>query len=152
MKNIGFAGLSALTCLAFALPVFGQAAAQPPAAEVACNAKYTKYYGAQDNLTFFDDFVKDPTCKDSMYRESAFQLIMGKLIAGGKFKEASEIANRFGTEIPKPTDVGKKYILGNGLVAASQLGDADKIIDAGEKVLANDPNDLNALMAVAFTL
>ena len=47
MKKIGYAGLSMVLCLAFALPVLSQ---QPSAAEVACNAKYGKYYARSDRL------------------------------------------------------------------------------------------------------
>jgi len=150
MKRLGFAGLSSVLCLAFALPVMAQP--QSPA-DIACNAKATKFYNeTTKTLATFDDFVKDATCKDSMYRESSFTTFIGELVKTSKWKETLDLATRFSAEIPNAKAESKKYVLDNGLQAASALGDIDKILEWGEKVLAVDPNDLNALVIVTPTL
>ncbi len=152
MKNIGIAGLTTLMCLAFAAPVMAQGQAQPSPAEVACNAKYTKYYGKQDDMPLFNDFVNDATCKDSQYRVGAYQLMAQSLAKANKAKELVDFAGRFAKEMPNADANAKGFVFTNALNAANQLGDADKMIDLGEKVLALNPNDLQATVTVSTTL
>ena len=149
MKNIGYAGLSMMLCLTFAMPVMSQT---PSPAEVACNAKYGKYYAAQTNMTLADDFLNDATCKDSMYREGTYQLMAAALVGASKWKEALDLTNRFGKEMPNAGKPARIYINSQGLAAANQTGDLDKIIDSGEKLLTVDPDNLNAILIVATTI
>src|SRR5882724_10337044 len=146
MKKLGYAGLSAVLCLAFAMPGLGQ---QPSAAELACNAKYGKFYAAQDSIPLFDDFVNDATCKDSMYREGAYSLLAQKLAMGQKWKDLLTIAGRFAKDFPNSKT---PYVYQQGLVAASALGDADQMIAMGEKVLSVKPDDLNSILIIATTI
>jgi tetratricopeptide (TPR) repeat protein len=149
MKKLGFAGFSAIFCLASALPVMAQA--QPSAVE-ACNTKVRASMAAPEDMKLFNDFVNDPTCKDSMYRENVYSTTFQKLVAGSKWKEVYDLANRYEKEVPNKTDQIKKYIAANGLTAAAQLGELDKILEMGDKVLAIDPMDLNAIVIVSNTL
>jgi len=158
MKKLGYAGLSSLLCLAFSLPVLGQqpaagAAAAAPAADEACNAKYRSYYAAQSDMKLFDDYVNDPKCKESIYRNSAFQLMAKALSDAMKWKDMMTIATRYEKEVPAAAKTdGGLYITSQGLTAASQVGDAAKMIEFGEKVLVISPNDLNAILVVATTI
>jgi tetratricopeptide (TPR) repeat protein len=150
MKKIGYAGLSIALCLASALPVLAQQA--PSAAELACNSKYGKYYADQKTMALADEFLNDPTCKDSMYREGTFQLMAKALIDAMNWKGAMDLTTRFAKDVPNATPPGKQYVYGQGLTAASQARDADKMIEIGEKLLAVDANNLNAMLIVSTTL
>jgi tetratricopeptide (TPR) repeat protein len=151
MKKLGYAGLSTVLCLVSTLPVFGQAAAAAPGA--ACDAKARTYYATPADMKLFDDFVNDATCKDSMYRDSSFQLMAKALIDGMKWKEEMALANRYTTEIPAAAKVDKGYyICSQALTAASQLADGTNMIGFGEKVLAVKSDDLNAKLVVATTI
>jgi tetratricopeptide (TPR) repeat protein len=149
MKNIGYAGLSIVLSLAFAAPGMSQ---QPSAAETACNGKYTKYYGAQKDMQLFNDFVNDATCKDSMYREGAFQLMAQGLIQAMNWKGAMDLSDRMFKDFPTASANGKHFVYSQGLTGASQVGDADKMIDHGERVLSVKADDLNAMLIVAVTI
>ena len=151
MKNIGYAGLSIVLSLAFAAPALSQQP-QPSAAETACNGKYTKFYGAQKDMTLFNDFVNDPTCKDSMYREGAFQLMAQGLVQAMNWKGAVDLSDRMFKDFPTASATGKHYVYTQGLTGASQLGDVDKMIDHGERVLTIKADDLNAMLIVATTI
>jgi len=153
MKKLGIAGFSTLFCLASAVPVLAQAAqAQPSPAQLACDNKVRASMAKPDDMKLFDDFINDATCKDSMYREPVFVKTIQQLVATQKWKEVYELAGRYEKEVTNKTDQTKKFFAANGLTAASQLGDLDKVLEAGEKVLAIDPNDLNALVIVSNAL
>jgi len=149
MKNIGYAGLSILLSLAFATPGMSQ---QPSAAETACNGKYTKYYGAQSDAAAFTAFVDDPTCKDSMYREGAFQLMAKSLVETMKWKPAMDLSDKMAKEFPNASATGKYYVYSQGLTGAGQVGDLDKMIEHGERVLTIKADDLNAMLIVATAI
>ena len=153
MKKIVYAGLSISLCLSFALPVLAQQpAAAPTPAQLACNSKYGAYYAKQDDMALLNAFVGDATCKDSTYLEGAYQIMSQKLVAASNWKGAMDFAARFDKEMPNATAAGKGYVFGQGMTAAAQAGDADKIIEFGEKVLAVKSDDLNAIMFVSNTI
>jgi len=149
MKKLGYAGLSAALCMAFALPVVGQT---PSPAETACNAKYGKYYAAQSDMKLFDDFVNDATCKDSKYRNDAFTVMRTALTTAKNWKGVMELESRYEKEMPGVPIDNKKYSLNSGMSAAAQGGDAAKVLEFGDKLLAADPANINALLIVATTI
>src|SRR6185436_19710500 len=120
MKNTGYAGLSILLSLAFATPGMSQQA-QPSAAETACNGKYTAYYTTQADAAKFTAFVDDPTCKDSMYREGAFQLMAKSNVDGMKWKAAVDLSDKMAKDLPNASASAKTYVYSQGLIAAGQL-------------------------------
>jgi len=149
MKKLGYAGLSTVLCLAFALPGLAQ---QPSPAEVACNAKYGKYYAAQADMKLFDDFMNDATCKDSKYRNDAFTLMRTALTTAKNWKGVMDLAVRYEKEMPDVPAASKVYSLSQGMTAAAQAGDAAKVMEFGDKVIAIDPENINALLIVATTI
>jgi tetratricopeptide (TPR) repeat protein len=138
-----------LLSLAFAAPGMSQ---QPSPAETACNGKYTKYYAAQKDMALFNDFVNDANCKDSMYRVGAFQLMAQSLVQAMNWKGAMDLSDRMFKDFPTATAEGKHFVYSQGLTAASQVGDLDKMIEHGERVLSVKPDDLNAMLIVATTI
>jgi len=139
MKRIGYACLFATLWSMFILHVTGQQ--KHSASEIACNSKYTKFYANQTNMKVFDDFVNDVTCKDSIYREGAYQLMMQAMIKATKWKEALDVAARFVTDMPDASKNAKRYVYTLGLEAATSLNDADNVIIYREKILEIDPNN-----------
>lgn len=149
MKKIGYAGLSMVLSLAFALPVLSQ---QPPAAQAACDGKYRSYYGAQGDMKLFDDFINDPACKDSKYRNDAFTVMRTSLITAKNWKGVMDLANRYEKEVPDATKESKIYSMSQGMSAAGQAGDVAKLIEFGDRVIALDPENVNALLIVSTTI
>ena len=147
MKNTGYAGLSILLSLAFATPGMSQSAA-----ETACNQKYTKYYTTQNDAAAFTAFVDDPTCKDSMYREGAFQLMAKSNVDAMKWKAAADLSDKMAKDLPNASANAKSYVYSQGLVGAGQLGDLDKMIEHGERAMSVKADDLNAMLIVATAI
>src|SRR5262245_53247487 len=153
MKKLGIAGFSALFCLASAVPVWAQAAAAQTNADVeACNAKVRASMAKPEDMKLFDDFINDPKCKDSMYREAVFSTTYQKIVGTQKWKDIYDLANRYEKEVATKDAKTKKYFADSGLIAASQLGDLDKVLEMADKVLVIDPNDLNASVIVMNAL
>jgi len=148
MKKLGYAGLSTVLCLAFALPGL----AQQPSTEQACNGKYGTYYAKQGDLALFDAFVNDAACKDNQYRNGAFSLLLKSYMDSKNWKGAMDLANRYEKDVPTAPKESKVYFLGQAMTAAAQAGDAAKVIEFGDKVIAIDPDNLNALLIVATTI
>jgi tetratricopeptide (TPR) repeat protein len=149
MKKLGYAGLSTVLCLAVALPGLAQ---QPPAADQACNAKYGTYYAKQGDVALFDAFVNDPACKDNQYRNGAFSLLLKSYSDAKNWKGVMDLANRYEKDVPNAPKDSKVYFLSQAMTAAAQAGDAAKVVEFGDKVIAVDPDNLNALLIVATTI
>ena len=151
MKNLGCAGIATVLCLAFALPGLAQ---QPSPAELACNAKYGSYYAKQGDVSLFDAFVNDPTCKDNQYRNGAFSLLLKAYNDSKNWKGVMDLANRYEKDVPNAPKESKVYFLSQAMTAAAQppTGDATKVIEFGERVIGIDPDNLNALLVVTTTI
>jgi|GEM_PF-3345142 len=149
MKKLGCAGLSTVLCLAFALPGLAQ---QPSPAEQACNGKYGSYYAKQGDVALFDAFVNDPACKDNQYRNGAFSLLLKSYMDSKNWKGVMDLANRYEKDLPNAPKESKVYFISQAMTAAAQAGDAAKVIEYGDKVIAIDPDNLNALLIVATTI
>ncbi|HEY9660985.1 MAG TPA: hypothetical protein V6C65_21225, partial [Allocoleopsis sp.] len=149
MKILGNACLSAVLSIVVVLPGLAQ---QPSPAEAACNKKYGDYYNKQGDVALFDAFVNDPTCKDNQYRNGAFSLMNKSLMDSKNWKGVMDLANRYEKEVPNAPNDSKKFYLSQAMQASGQAGDAAKLIEFGDKVLAIDPNDLNSLLIVSTTI
>lgn len=149
MKKLGYAGLSTVLCLAFALPGLAQ---QPSPAEAACNKKYGDYYNKQGDIPLFDAFVNDATCKDNQYRNGAYSLLINAMKAAKNLKGVMDVAIRYEKEMPAAPQNTKVYYLNEAMAAATQAGDAAKVLEFAEKILALDPANINALLIVATTI
>src|SRR4029078_13561051 len=132
-------------CLAVALPGLAQ---QPSPAELACNAKYGSYYAKQGDISRFDAFVNDATCKDNQYRNGAFSLLLKSYFDSKNWKGVMDLANRYEKDMRNPPKDSKVYFISQAMTAAAQAGDAAKVIEFGDKVIAVDPDNLNALLIV----
>jgi tetratricopeptide (TPR) repeat protein len=149
MKTLGYAGLSTVLCLAVALPGLAQ---QPSPAELACNAKYGSYYAKQGDVSLFDAFVNDATCKDNQYRNGAFSLLLKSYSDSKNWKGVMDLANRYEKDVPNAPKESKVYFLSQAMTAAAQASDAAKVIEFGDRVIAVDADNLNALLIVTTTI
>ena len=149
MKRLGYAGLSTVLCLSFALPGLAQ---QPSPVELACNAKYGKYYADQKSMPLFDEFVNDATCKENQYRSGAFSLMNTSMNAAKNWKGVMELAIRFEKDIPNAPVQSKLFFLNQAMSAAAQANDPIKVMEFGDKVLELDPTYINALLIVSTTI
>src|SRR6187551_1547121 len=149
MRRLGYAGLSTVLVLTIALPGLAQ---QPSPAEVACNAKYSTYYTKQGDIPLFDAFVNDPTCKDNQYRNGAFSLMHKALADAKNWKGVMDLAGRYEKEMPNAPVASKLYFQGQAMTAAAQAGDVPKVLEFGDKVIALDPDNVNALLIVSTTI
>src|SRR5580765_5598349 len=96
MKKLGYAGISTVLCLAFALPGL----AQQLTPEQVCNQKYGSYYAKQGDVSLFDAFVNEPTCKDNQYRNGAYSLLLKSYTDSKNWKGVMDLANRYEKDVP----------------------------------------------------
>jgi len=149
MKRLGYAGISTVLVLTIALPGLAQ---QPSPAELACNAKYGSYYAKQGDAPLFDAFVNDPTCKENQYRNGAYSLMHKSLAEAKNWKGVMDLANRYEKEMPNAPAASKLFFLGQAMTAAAQAGDVAKVLEFGDRVIAIDPDNLNALLIISTTI
>jgi hypothetical protein len=104
------------------------------------------------DVSLFDAFVNDPTCKDNQYRNGAFSLLLKSYMDSKNWKGVMDVANRYEKDIPTAPKESKVYFLSQAMTAAAQASDAAKVIEFGERVIGIDPDNLNALLIVTTTI
>jgi tetratricopeptide (TPR) repeat protein len=154
MKRTCYLGISLFLLIAFAvsaLPGFGQ--------EKQPQAKTTQEYNAY--LAFYQE--KDPVKKAALgekfitdFKESDFipqshSMIIGAYTASKNWAKTMEAADRAVT-IPNADNKLKQYAYDNAMIAAQNVNDVGKVINYGDKALAIDPSDLNAMMIVSAAI
>src|SRR5213596_80271 len=159
MKRTGYQGLSVsivlvLALAAAALPGFGQAAqAKQPQAKT--QAEYNAYKALYDEQNpqkkaelgekFLTDF------KESDFIGNTYTMIVGAYTRAQNWAKVIDAADR-AAALPKADNRLKAFAYANAMVAAQQTNNFDKIVEYGDKVLAIEPNDLNAMVVLSTTI
>jgi len=154
MKRIGHLGVALFIICALsvsALPSFSQEK-QPQAKTRPEYDAYLAFYNEKDPVKkaplgekFLTDF------KDSEFVPTAHQLIVGAYTAAKNWAKVIEAADR-AAALPNANDKLKAYSYANAMIAAQNMNNVEKVVSYGEKVLAIDPNDLNALITVSAVI
>jgi tetratricopeptide (TPR) repeat protein len=151
MKRTGYLGISLLLLLAFvvsALPGFGQDKPKQARTRPEYDA-YVALLGEKDpakKAGLGEKFIAD--FKESDYIPEAHNMIIGAYTASKNFPKVIESAERAAT-LPIADNKLKGWAYANAMMAAQNLGDVDKAVGYGDKVLAIDPTDLNTMIALS---
>ena len=104
-------------------------------------------------MKLFDDFVNDPDMQGfQVSKRRIYGLMRNSLTTAKNWKGVMDLAIRYEKEIPDATKESKVYSLSQGMSAAAQAGDVAKVMEFGDKVLALDPENINALLIVSTTI
>jgi len=137
-----------------ALPVLGQAAQakQPQAKTQAEYNAYTALYNEknpQKKAELGEKFITD--FKESDFVGNGYSMILGSYTAAQNWPKVIDAAER-AVELPTADNKLKAFAYANAMVAAQNLNQIDKVIVYGDKVLAIEPNDLNAMITLSSVI
>lgn len=149
MRSFNVALTMALA-LALALP----AVAQTPQAKT--QAEYNSYnafyleQNPQKKAELGEKFLTDN--KDSELRPAAFPMLAGAYANAQDWAKVLEVAGRFEQEVPNASVQTKGGIFLRALDAAQNANNFPKLVEYGDKILAIDGTNLNALLALSSML
>jgi tetratricopeptide (TPR) repeat protein len=154
MRQTCYLGLSLLLIVALGAPAFSQqpAAPQPQAKTQAEYNAYKALYDEQNpqkKAELGEKFLID--FKESDFVGQSYIMVITAYVRAQNWAKVMETADTAATSA-KADNKLKTFAYSNAMVAAQQTNNYDKTIEYGEKVLAIEPNDLNALYVVAITL
>jgi tetratricopeptide (TPR) repeat protein len=149
MRRTWNVGLSFLLSLALASPAFSQQAPQPQAKTQAEYNAYNDFYketNPQKKAELGEKFLTD--FKDSDFVGNSYLLLIGAYSRAQNWAKVMEAADR-AVAFPKADQRLKTFAMENAMVAAQQSNNFDKIMEYGDKLLAIDPNNLNAMITLS---
>jgi tetratricopeptide (TPR) repeat protein len=149
MKRTGYIGVSLLLIIALAasaLPGFGQQLQLKTKPEY---DSYMAFYNEKDPVKkapFGEKFIAD--FKESDYIPTAHQLLIVAYTDAKNWAKVIETADR-AVALPNASNNLKLFSYVNAMSAAQNMNNLDKLISYGDKALAIDPAQLNALLSVS---
>jgi tetratricopeptide (TPR) repeat protein len=145
IRTICYLGLPVLVILALALTVLGQGEVQ--------NSAYRAFYAeqnAQKKAELGEKFLAD--FKESTYRAPILKTILTAYVQSQNWAKVLEHAEKLPTELSDADNPTKALVYTYGMAAAQATNNAAKTVDYGDKVLAVDPNNLQAQVFVSTTI
>jgi hypothetical protein len=149
MKRTGYIGVSLLLIIALAasaLPGFGQQLQLKTKPEY---DGYMAFYNEKDPVKkapLGEKFITD--FKESDYIPTAHQLLIAAYSDAKNWAKVMETADR-AVALPNASNNLKVFSYVNAMNAAQNTNNIDKVIGYGDKALAIDPTQLNALLSVS---
>jgi len=145
MRTVCQIGLSVLVILGLTLTVLAQGEVQ--------NSAYRAFYAeqnAQKKAELGEKFLAD--FKESTYRAPILKTILTAYVQSQNWTKVLEHAEKLPTELSDADNATKALVYTFGMAAAQATNNAAKTVDYGDKVLAVDPNNLQAQVFVATTI
>src|SRR5215510_13047151 len=145
MRTVCQIGLSVLVMLALALTALAQGEVQ--------NSAYRAFYAEQNGqkkAELGEKFLTD--FKESTYRAPILKTILTGYVQSQNWTKVLEHAEKLPTELSDADNATKALVYTFGMAAAQATNNAAKTVDYGDKVLAVDPNNLQAQVFVSTTI
>jgi len=153
MRRTCYLGLSLLLIVALGAPAFSQApAAATPQPQAKTPAEYNAYKAVYDEQNpakkaeLAEKFMAD--FKESELMGQTYTMLIGAYSRAQNWAKVMEAADR-AASYPKADTRLKTFAMENAMVAAQQANGFDKILEYGDKLLAIDPNNLNAMITLS---
>jgi hypothetical protein len=152
MKRTGYLGVSLFAILTLATSILPPAFGQDKQPQAKTRQEYDAYlalYNEKDpakKAELGEKFIAD--FKESDFIPNAHTMIIGGYTNSKNWAKVITAADR-AVALPNADNKLKAYAYANAMVAAQNLNDVDKVVLYGEKVLAIDANDLNALITLS---
>jgi tetratricopeptide (TPR) repeat protein len=149
MKRTWYLGISLLLIVALGVPAFSQAPPQPQAKTQAEYNAYKALYDEQNpqkKAELGEKFLTD--FKDSDFVGQSYTMLIGAYSRAQNWAKVMEAADR-AVMFPKADMRLKTFAMENAMVAAQQANNFEKILEYGDKLLAIDPNNLNAMITLS---
>ncbi|PYS56294.1 MAG: hypothetical protein DMG13_00180 [Acidobacteria bacterium] len=149
MRRVGYLGLSLFLILALGAPAFSQQAQARTPAEYNAYVAFYNEQNPQKKAELGEKFLAEN--KDSDFVPQGYQMLIGAYARAQNWAKVMDAAERTAA-LPKAEDKLKAFAYANAMVAAQQTNNFDKTVEYGDKVLAIEPNDLNAMVVLATTI
>jgi hypothetical protein len=145
MKKVAYVAILLLAISTLA--TFALAQATTP------NNVYRAWYDEKDpakKTQLAEQFVTnpDPAFKASQYLVTLYQQAYSDYVKAQNWAKVMELADKLATLVPTADDKLKNYVYVQTMAVANQTDNAAKTIEYGEKLLATDAGNLQALMIV----
>lgn len=140
-----YIALATLSMLALAVSGSAQGEVQ--------NSAYRAFYAEQDvqkKAELGEKFLVD--FKESTYRAPILKTIMTNYVQKQNWAKVLDHADKLPAELPDADNPTKALFYTYGMEGAQATNNAGKIVEYGDKVLAIDANNLEALVLVATTI
>ena len=152
MNRIAYLGFSLLMILTAAIPILAQAPTEPPDVTA-----YRTLYGEKDpakQAELSEKFLAETAAafKDSMYRENTFSIMFRNYLQLQRWDKVLDAAEKMNQTVPNARPQVKVTTNTQAMAVAQQTNNVPKTLEFGEKVLALDANNLNALITLAPVL
>ena len=150
MRRMGYLGLTLLLTLGLAIPAVSQQGAQAKtAAEYNAYKAFYDEQNPQKKAELGEKFLAD--YKESDFIPQGYQLLISAYARGQNWAKVMEATDR-ATALPKADNKLKAYAYENAMVAGQQANNFEKLVEYGDKLLAVDPNNLNAMIQLSSML
>ena len=152
MRRTSYLGVSLLLIVALGVPAFSQAPPAPTGPQPKTQAEYNAYKALYDEkdaakkAELGEKFLTD--FKDSDFITNTYTMIIGAYSRAQNWAKVMEATDR-AVVFPKADMRLKTFALENAMVAAQQTNNFEKIVEYGDKLLAIDPNNLNAMITLS---
>jgi tetratricopeptide (TPR) repeat protein len=149
MKSMAYRGSFLLLIVALAAPGWAQTNENPWGSSQEYDA-YNEAWKQPDNAkkgALFEKFLTD--FKNSKQRTAAYQIMILAYAQGGVFAKALEYADRVKEFVPTPDAALMGSVNAVGFVSAQALKNTPKTIEYGERMLAANPKNLDALVTLS---
>jgi tetratricopeptide (TPR) repeat protein len=117
------------------------------------NSAYRVFYGeqnAQKKAELGEKFLTD--FKESTYRAPILKTILSGYVQAQNWAKVMEHADKLPSGFPNADNATKTLVYTYAMAGAQAGNNAGKIVEYGDKVLAVEPNNLQALMLVSTTI
>ena len=149
MKRTAYLGFSLLLIGALAIPSFAQLTTP--------DGLYTAYLGETDpakKTQLGEQFINnpDPVFKNSQFFRYIFGQVFNGYANSGNLAKVMETADKLATINPSADNQMKAAVVSTAMALAYQANNTAKTVEYGDKVLALDPANVQALMAVPLSI
>ena len=149
MKRTAYLGFSLLLIGALAIPSFAQLTTP--------DGLYTAYLGETDpakKTQLGEQFINnpDPAFKNSQFMSYIFRQVFNGYATSGNMAKVTETADKLATIMPSADNELKAGVFSAAMAMAYQSNNTAKTVEYGDKVLALEPGNVQALMAVPLSI
>jgi len=152
MKKTSYLGLSVLLIVALAATAWSQAAQQPRARSTAEYEAYVGFFNEKDfpkKAALGEKFLMD--FKETEFLKDTYIGLMRAYLGAKNCPKVMELSDRYAGLATATPDL-KVGFYSEALNCAQETGDITKIVNYGEKILAIEANNLNALLVLATNI
>lgn len=155
MRTAAYLGLAGALMFALAAPAVAQEQPQDPPDLKAYRQIYDPQAMADKKAELAEAFLAEaqPAFSESVHRDNVFLILFQSYKELGKWSQALDAVDRLDKLVPKTPPDRKLLFYAEAMnIALSEAKDTKRTIGYAEKIVAIDPNNVNALLTLATAI